>query len=297
MSIYLQIFNVIAPILFIAAVGYGWSLLRLPYDARFVSRIVMDVAAPCLILATMIKADIKTDEIMLMTWITLAGLALYFIINGIVIWLTGVPWRSYLVSLTFANTGNMGVPVALFAFGEHALALALVLFMVTSMVHFTVAVAIIGGQHPLHTLVRTPVFYASVLAFYFVFTHNTLPEPLFNTIYMLGNMAIPLMIFSLGVSLQSLKSASFTRSVIFGAARLVIGFCVGLALCTLFDLKGVVRGVVMIQSCMPSAVFNYLLALNYNREKEEVAGVVVSSTLMAFLLLPVLLWFLFEHPA
>ena len=229
-----------------------------------------------------------------MTIVTLTGLVFLFVFNALLIRLTKVPWRSHIISLTFANTGNMGVPVALFAFGQHALALALVMFMVTSLVHFSVGVAIIGGKHPLHTLATSPVFYAAVLSFYLLFSHNGLPPAVFNTVNMLGNVAIPLMIFSLGVSLHSLKMKSLSRSFFFGAARLVIGFTVGLLLCGIFDLHGVVRGVVMILSSMPSAVFNYLLALNYNREKEEVAGIVVSSTLLAFMTLPLLLWFLFD---
>jgi predicted permease len=89
-----------------------------------------------------------------------------------------------------------------------------------------------------------------------------------------------------------LKLQSLKWSVFFSVARLAMGFCVGLLLCWIFNLSGAMRGVVMVQSTMPSAVFNYLLALTYNREKESVAGVVVCSTLISFLTLPLLLWFL-----
>ncbi len=294
MSIYAQIFAVIAPILFIALLGYLWSLYKLRYDAQFVSKIVMDVASPCLILATLLKADIDTSEVINMTVITVTGLALLFFFSYIVIKITGVQWRTYMPSLVFSNTGNMGIPISLFAFGEHALALSLIIFMVTSLFHFSVGVSIVGNKHPFHTLMTSPVFYATALAFFFLFTGYKLPASIFNTVKLLGDMAIPLMIFSLGVSLHSLKPKSFTRSLFFGVMRLVVGFCVGLIVCWIFDLKGAVRGVVMIQSAMPSAVFNYLLALNFNREKEEVAGVVVCSTVISFLTLPLLLWYLFQ---
>jgi predicted permease len=294
MSIYAQIFTVIAPILFISLLGYIWSFYKLRYDAQFVSKIVMDVASPCLILATMLKADIDTSEVIHMTVITVSGLALLFVTSYIVIRLTGVQWRTYMSSLVFANTGNMGIPISLFAFGEHALALSLIIFMVTSLFHFSVGVSIVGDKHPFRILMTSPVFYATALAFFFLFTDLTLPPSIFNTVKLLGDMAIPLMIFSLGVSLHSLKLSSFKRSLFFGIMRLAIGFVVGLMLCWIFDLQGAVRGVVMIQSAMPSAVFNYLLALNFNREKEEVAGVVVCSTILSFLTLPLLLWFLFQ---
>jgi hypothetical protein len=294
MSIYAQIFTVIAPILFISLLGYVWSFYKLRYDAQFIAKIVMDVASPCLILSTMLKASLDTQEIWLMTAVTVSGLVLLFLFNFILIKLTRVSWRTFMSPLTFANTGNMGIPISLFAFGEHALALSLVIFMVTSLFHFSVGVSIVGSKHPLHTLLTSPVFYATVLSFFFVLTGTTVPVSVFNTLKLLGDMAIPLMIFSLGVSLHSLKAKSFKRSLFFGVMRLVIGFCVGLLLCEIFNLEGIVRGVVMIQACMPSAVFNYLLALNFNRDKEEVAGVVVCSTVLSFITLPLLLWFLFK---
>lgn len=294
MPIYAQIFTVIAPILLISFLGYFWSFFKLRYDGQFIASIVMNIASPCLILATMLKSSLDQQEVLLMSVVTVAGLALLFLFNFILIKITGVSWRTFMSPLTFANTGNMGIPISLFAFGEHALALSLIIFMVTSLFHFSVGVAIVGSKNPLHTLITSPICYAAILSFFIVLNKTTVPVSVFNTLKLLGDMAIPLMIFSLGVSLHSLKAAAFKRSLFFGAMRLLIGFIVGWLLCELFDLEGAVKGVVMIQACMPSAVFNYLLALNFNREKEEVAGVVVCSTILSFITLPLLLWFLFD---
>ena len=289
---YAQIFSIVAPILFISLLGYGWSRVKLPYDGKFVSRIVMDVGTPCLILSTMQRAEIPNDSITLLCTITLAGLAILVTLSSLVIRLTGNPIRTFLAPLTFGNTGNMGLPIALFAFGQEGLTMALVVFMVTSMIHFSLGVSLAGGGHPLKTVATSPVFHAAILSLVLTYTDTTLPTSVLNTLKLLGDIAIPLMIFSLGISLHGLHARSLGRSLFFSTARLLLGLGTGFLLCEIFHLEGVLRGVILIQFAMPSAVFNYLLAATYQRDAEEVAGVVVFSTLISFATLPLFLWYI-----
>ena len=75
------------------------------------------------------------------------------------------------------------------------------------------------------------------------------------------------------------------------ALRLGLGFAVGLAVATAMGLEGTVRGVVIFESAMPVAVFNYLWAVRYNTAPEVVAGLVLASTALSFVTLPLLLLF------
>jgi predicted permease len=120
-------------------------------------------------------------------------------------------------------------------------------------------------------------------------THTTLPRWVSNTVDLLGGIAIPLMTLALGVSLATLKIQFLTRSIGFSLARVFGGLLLGYIVCHLMGLTGVSRAVVLLQSAMPIAVFNYLLALRYNRQPEEVAAMVLVSTLIAFAGLPFLL--------
>lgn len=287
----IKIIAVIAPIFFMALIGYFWSYYKQPYNAEFVSKLVMNIGCPCLILATITQANIPLAGFKQIALVTAVGLLLFAIIFRGLIYCMGDDYRTYMSSLTFANTGNMGVPICLFAFGEGALALSLTFFMITSLFHFTFGVAWASGQSPFKTLLKTPVFYATMLAVLMVLLQQKLPLALFNMLSLVGDMAIPLMLFSLGVSLHSLKIADIGSSGLYATARLLIGFVVGLLLCWWFELEGVVRGIVLIQSTMPSAVFNYLIAVTYQREPEKVAAVVVLSTVLSFIVLPALLWF------
>jgi len=95
---------------------------------------------------------------------------------------------------------------------------------------------------------------------------------------------------SLGVSLSRLHLSDLPRSFGLSLLRLGMGVAVGFGIVEWMALEGAARGVVIIECAMPAAVFNYLMAEHHGRNAEQVASVVVLSTLKAFLLLPVLLW-------
>ena len=291
---YIELLSVIFPIISIALLGYYWSYKKHPYNSQFIAKLVMEFGTPCLILSSVINAGLPPEKLFLVGKITAAGLLLLFAINAIVLKVVKSSYKTYLSSLSFANTGNMGAPICLFAFGEQGLVLALTFFMVTSIFHFSIGISLVGGDHPVANLIKSPVFYAAILAVVFSLTGFTFPVAIMNTLTLLGGVAIPLMLFSLGVSLQSLKVQSLSSSFFYALVRLLGGLAVGFLLCWLFELEGVLRGVVLIQSAMPSAVFNYLLAENYGRKPEKIAGVVVISTLISFLTLPLLLVYIFN---
>jgi len=286
-----EIFAVIAPIFFTAALGFLWSYFKQPYQADFVSKLVMQIGCPCLIIATLSETKISTEDFSQIALLTLLGLFGFYLFNRLFIAWMKDDKRTYLSALTFANTGNMGAPICLYAFGEQALALSLSLFMVTSLLHFSLGVAWTSRQSALTTLLKAPVFYSTIVAVTMVLADLSLPKPVYNMLSLVGDMAIPLMLFSLGVSLHSLKSADLRKSTVYALARLLSGFGIGFLLCEIFALSGIMRGVVLIQASMPSAVFNYLIASSAKQEPEKVAAIVVISTLISFICLPFLLWY------
>ena len=138
-------------------------------------------------------------------------------------------------------------------------------------------------------ILRMPIIYAIGLALALIWTGQQLPQIAGRAVQLLGAIAVPLMLLSLGYSLATLKIASLRMSLVFAVARLVGGFAIGWLVAIAFGLEGVARGVVVIQSAMPAAVLNYLFALRYNNDPQEVAGLVVLSTLLSVALLPLFL--------
>jgi len=287
----IEILAIIAPVFVCAAIGLVWARSGHAVENEFITRLVMWVGAPCLIVGTLGKVDMSAAmlrqiglAVLLMLVLTGAAAVLLFRFMGL-------PWRDYLPSLAFPNTANMGLPLSLFAFGEEGLAVALAIFTVVSFVHFTVGVAILSGTSPIRGALRSPIVYAGLLAVMLVATGWGLPRWAQNTVSMLGDTAIPLMLITLGASLSRLDPRHAVNAFRLGAIRLSLGFAVGWSVAELAGLSGVTRGVLIIQSTMPVAVFNYLLAIRYRRSPEEVAGAVLVSTILSFLSLPALLWY------
>jgi len=286
-----ELFAVIAPILICAGLGYGWARKGLDYPVDFVTRLVMNIGAPCLIVSSFSKSGIDIGKMAEISAAVVVILLVMLALGGTLIRVMRLKVSTFLPSLLFPNIGNMGLPLCLFAFGETGLALGLTVFLVIFALQMSLGIILVAGRGNLRGLIGQPVLWATAIAVVLVSTGSSLPVWLDNTTSILGGATIPLMLITLGVSLAQLKVAEWKHSLLFSLIRVLGGFCLAVLVAALFGLEGVDRGVLILQSSMPVAVFNYLLALRYQREPGEVAGMVVLSTLLAFVLLPFIVSF------
>jgi len=287
----IDIASVLFPVLVCAVLGAWWAHSKTKYDSEFISRLVLNIGAPCLMLSVLGQVEIDA-EVFGQTALACVLVTVVMVIPGVLVpKLMGDDVRTYLPSFLFPNVGNMGLPVCLFAFGEQGLALALAFFMMLSVAHFPVGILLAGGRDAggLKGIARMPIMYAIAVSVVLVMTGWRLPDFLDDSVELIGGMTIPLMLITLGVSLYSLKVTGWSKAVLYSLIRILGGLGAGLLITELLGLEGVARAVVLIQSSMPVAVFNYLFAVRYKREPDAVAGLVVTSTFMSFVSLPVLL--------
>jgi hypothetical protein len=289
MEIISQLSAIILPVFICAAIGLLWTRIGQPFDSELISDLVFLVGAPCLIISTFATIELSSLAVAELALAALAAYVSFAMIGIAVLKLARLSLRSYLPSLMFPLTGSMGLPVCLFAFGDAGLALALIFLVFGGVGTYTVGAAIAAGRMSFGQIARTPVIYAAAVVVAMLTTGWSLPAWAVNTTSLLGGFVIPLQLFALGASLGRLKVASIWRSVGLAALRLGMGFAVGYGIAEAMELERIARGVVIIQCAMPVAVSNYLMALVYRREPEEVAGMVLISTAVAFLLLPFLL--------
>ena len=289
-----ELLAILAPIVISTGAGFVWGKSGADFPSDFISRIVMNIGTPCLIIGAMAKVELDpgvVGQVALATALVMTAMGL---LGWLLLRMMKLEVATYLPPLIFPNNGNMGLPLCLFAYGQAGLALALGSFMVMMVATFTVGLVLVtrseGGLWLRMTAIaRQPVIYAMAVAVLLLMTDTALPRWLGNTLDLLGGIAIPLMTIALGVSLATLKISSWQRSLFFSLVRIGGGLMLGFVVCELMGLTGVSRNVVLLQSAMPIAVFNYLLALRYNRQPDEVAAMVVMSTLVAFIGLPFLL--------
>lgn len=287
-----DLFAIIAPVFVCTALGWAWVRAGRSYDRELITILIADIGAPCLVFSRLVALDVEPEAMAAMAMAALISVVCFAVSGIAILRLARLPSHTFLCPLVFGNQGNMGLPVCLFAFGEEGLALAIAYFSVTATLQFTAGVSIWSGRLSLGELARTPLIYAVVLAVAVLVSGATVPAWIWNTTDILGGFAIPLMLVTLGAALAELRVAKIGRSIVLAFFRLGIGFGVGVVLAAVLGWSGVARGVLVLQCSMPAAVFNYLFAQRYARAPEEVASIVVISTLLAFAGLPLLLGFL-----
>lgn len=288
----LKLFSIISPILICAAIGFVWARMGRPFDTRFVTRLIMSVGAPFLIVSSLASVEVEREAMARVGLAVICFLAIVAAVGSLVLRALRMEIRSYLGAILFPNTGNMGLPLCLFAFGHEGLSLGLVVFVVISITHFTAGLSLMSGEsHPLK-LLANPIVWAAAIGATILLTGWALPEWAGNTVTIMAGLTIPLMLLTLGVSLAKLRVKRFSRSLFLAVVRMGLGFAAAFVVAHLFGLTGVARGVLILDGAMPVAVFNYLLAERYGRAPDEIAGAVVISTILSFATLPVLLWYL-----
>ena len=179
--------------------------------------------------------------------------------------------------------------MALYAYGEQGLALAIVIFAIMAILQFTLGLYVIAGGGRLFDVLKQPLVYGSVLGGVFAVQGWGVPEWTLNSLDLAGQIAIPAMLLALGVSIANLSVGEVGRATLFSLAKLALATAVAIAVAEGFGLAGAQRGVLVLQFIMPVAVTNYLLAQRYRTEPDAIAGAVVISTLIAVVTIPVAL--------
>jgi predicted permease len=281
-----EVAEVLLPVFCIAGIGYLWRRLETPFELQFVTRLIMNVAGPCLVFDSLSNLTLPVSQFVTMVGAAIAMLAGTGVVAFVLLKILKLSIRSYLPALTIGNTGNLGLPLCLFAFGERGLGLAIAVYVTNSVGQFTLVPLLQTRVSIVRTLLTTPVLYGAAFGALFLGTGWPLPKWLEETVRLLGDLMIPLMLLALGHTIGGLRAGNLHRAVGLGAARLTIAFGVALGVSEALGLEGMAQGVLVMQGAMPAAVFSYLFAARYERAAEDVAGIVLMSTLLGALLLP-----------
>jgi len=290
-NLVLTVLEIVAPVFLLAAVGFFWVKLGIEYRTRFVTQLAMSLAVPSLVFTALQDTKISPSSLQALSLATIVSYGAVTLVAITLLRLSGLRMRTYLAPVTFGNTGNLGLPLALFAFGQEGLGYAVVVFAIMAIYSFTFGVWVVaGGGSPLKAL-KEPMVAATILGALFLWQGWHTPPFLTNTLELIGQMAIPLMLITLGVALARLSPNSIALPAVVSALK--IAFCVAIAWFAgrWFQLDPVAFGVLVIQVSTPVAVTSYLLAEKYGADSETVAGLVVLSTLFSVVTLPLTLAF------
>ena len=224
------VLTILAPTLICVALGFGWARLKQSYDTRLIARLITLVGAPCLIFTTLLRTTVDLAALGEVALIALIALAIFALAALAILRATRLPIPAYLPPLTFHNAGNLGLSICLLAFGETGLAIAIAYFAVTATLHYTLGTWFYSGRTSPADAFKTPLPYAIAVAVPLLLLDAPPPDWLLNTTGLLGQMTIPLMLFTLGVSLTRLELTNLPRHTVLAALRLGLGFGVGFGL-------------------------------------------------------------------
>ena len=267
------------------------------FDTNFITNFAGNIGTPAMIFYTITTTGVTLDvfiEYFIYAVIIIAGFA---IVGFLFLFILKKDTITELPPLILPNTGNMGVPICLFAYGTAGLGVASAIASVIILLHFTLGVLLAKKALSFEILIKNMPIYGIIISVIFLYFEWDVPGYLENTTFLLTYATIFLVLMSLGIALSRLKVVSWTHASILGAVRVIIGPLIGFGLIKFLNLNGFAAGVLLIQSCMPSAVLTYLVGSMYSERKvvDSVASVIVTSTVMSFVTIPIVVYFSLKY--
>ena len=296
MEIYIKIFEVIFPVFFVIGIGYYLGKKNPKFDTNFITNFAGNIGTPAMIFYTVTTTGITLSIFVHYFVYAIIMIAGFAFIGLILLSLLKKDLSMELPPLILPNTGNMGVPICLFAYGTQGLGVASAVASVIILFHFTLGVFLAKKKFSFDILVKSPPVYAIIISVLFLYFEIKTPIFLENTTFLLTYATIFLVLMSLGIALTRFKF-SLKNSIIMSLCRVIIGPVIAYIIIYNFNLSGLAAGVLLIQSAMPSAILNYLVGSMYSPKKvvDSIASTIVISTLMSFITIPLVVFLALKY--
>jgi malate permease and related proteins len=298
MDIYIKLFEVLFPVFFVVGIGYYLGKNNPKLDTTFITYFASNIGTPAMIIYSLTSTGTSFDIFKNYFWYYLIAILVFTLIG--VIFLYFLKTKDIIRELPpfiMPNTGNMGLPICLFAYGSQGLGVAAAISALIILCHFTLGVFLADRKFNIYVILKNPPFYAILVSVFFLYFKIKLPVFVENTTFLLMYATIFLILMSLGIALTRFKVFSFKKALISSVGRVIFGPIVAFLIIKYFDLSGFAAGVLLIQCSMPSAVLNYLVASIYSPKKivDSVASMIVVSTVMSFISIPIVVFFALKY--
>jgi malate permease and related proteins len=291
MTIALRILEIVLPVIAIILLGYGIGRVWTKPDMRVVNRLNLDVFGPFLVLANLSDKSVN----LLSLWPLVIASVVIVLGSGLLAWpfakLSGQNPRTFVPPMMFNNCGNMGLPLALFAFGPLGVAGMVALFTTSNLLHFTVGAFIVHKHAELKLLLKSPMVWATVIGAVLGLSGLHLPDSIHTPMKMIGDCTIPVMLLSLGVRMLDVKREDFSNSLLGAAVCPLTGLFVAGLLVGVLPMTQEQIGLVFLFGSLPPAVLNFLVADYYKQEPEKVASIVLVGNIASIIFIPLGLLF------
>ena len=288
MELFVRILEVIFPVMAVVGVG-AWAGRRHQPEMAVANRLNIDYFTPALVFTVLANGDFQIREF---TWLAFAA-ALSMIATGLIGYVTArllnEDPKTVALPIMINNSGNLGIPLALLAFGKEGMAAAVVLFLVSNIFHFTVGPWVLDHNARVSAVWKTPMLIAAALGLACNFLGLHIWGPLMYAVRMLGDISVPLMLFALGVRLCDVQFSETKTSVVSAVVRPVSGIAVSAFLAWAMNLPPLQTAELILFGSLPPAVMNFMFAERYNQEPQKVASIVMIGNIAGLIFIPIAL--------
>tara|TARA_B100001250_G_scaffold197879_1_gene169834 strand:- start:124 stop:1023 length:900 start_codon:yes stop_codon:yes gene_type:complete len=292
MDLIIKLIDVLFPVFLIIGIGFWYGKKDPKFDTKFITTFAGNFGLPAIIFYSLTSTNISMELFLRFSYYITLYVLIFAVIGIIILKILNKDIYRLLPPLILPNTGNMGMPLCLFAYGKMGLAIATAATAMILVFHFSVNILLASKKFSIKPLLNCIPVYALLISLLFVYFEIPSPKFLENATFLIGYSTIFLVLMSLGVALSKLKVFSFKETLIYSIVRVIIGPIVGFAFVKFFNLSGVEAGVMFIQASMPSAILTYLVSKIYSPKKisDSIASTVAMSTFLSFFTLIVVVF-------
>jgi len=287
-----KLIEVLFPVFLSIGIGYWYGKKDPKFDTKFITTFAGNFGLPAIIFYSLTTTNIDIYLFLRFSYYITLYVIIFSVIGLVILKLLNKDIYRLLPPLILPNTGNMGMPLCLFAYGKMGLAIATSITAMILVFHFSINILLASKKLSLKPLLKCVPVYALMISLVFVYFKIPAPKFLENATFLIGYSTIFLVLMSLGVALSKLKVFLVKETIIYSFIRVIVGPIVGLAFVNFFNLSGIEAGVMFIQASMPSAVLTFLVSEIYSPKKisNTIASTVALSTFLSFFTLIVVVF-------
>ena len=284
MDLSIKLFEVLFPVFLIIGIGYWYGKKDPKFDTKFITTFAGNIGIPCAIFYFLTTSNIEFSLFLRFSYYITLYVVVFSVIGILILKILNRDIYRLLPPLILPNTGNMGMPICLFAYGKAGIAIATAITAMIIVFHFSINILLASRKFSIKPLINCTPLYALIISLFFVYFQIPSPKFIENAFFLIGYSSIFLVLMSLGVALSKLKVFSLKPTLVYSITRVIIGPIVGFGFVKFFNLSGVEAGVMFIQASMPSAVLTFLISEIYSPKKisNSIASTVALSTFMSF---------------
>lgn len=279
----------VIPVFMLIAAGFTFAHWK-KISLASVTEIIVYLGTPSLVFSSLASKPLYAGDI----FILFSGIVVIFVGVGLLIRVYFAMFdfksRGFALPALFMNAGNMGIPLALFAFGQAGMQRATLMFVMITFLQYSLGIYLLNGRGNWRESFRLPLIYAAVAGLLVNLAQVKIPEILLQPVAMLGQATIPIMLISLGYRLREVESLQWGHALGGAMVRIFGGFAAANIAVLAIGATGINRQVLLLYGALPAAVINFVLTEKYRQDPALAASIVVISTFLSVLTIPIVFW-------